>query len=55
MNYHVSKQEDEIENEEEIHFLFVKLSQKKKKFYSNLSIDTKLLGKNLIHNEYYVF
>lgn len=55
MHYHVSKQEDEIENEEEIHFLFVKLSQKKKKFYSNLSIDTKLLGKNLIHNEYYVF
>lgn len=55
MNYHVSQQEDEIENEEEIHFLFVKLSQKKKKFYSNLSIDTKLLGINLIDNEYYVF
>lgn len=54
MHYHVSKQSDEIENEEEIHFLFVKLSQKKKKFYSNLSIDTKLLGKNLIYNEYYV-
>lgn len=55
LKWHEPKKEDEIENEEEIHFLFVKLYQKKKHFYSNLSFEAKLLNKSLTHNDYYAF
>ena len=50
---HSTCEDEQIDNEEEIHFQFVKLFQKKKQFYNNLSSKINQSNNVLNYNDYY--
>ena len=52
-NLHSTCEDEQIDNEEELHFQFVKLFQKKKQFYNNLSAKLNQSNNVLNYNDYY--
>ena len=52
-NLHSICEDEQIDNEEELHFQFVKLFQKKKQFYNNLSAKLTQSNNVLNYNDYY--
>ena len=53
LNLHSTCEDEQNENEEELHFQFVKLFQKKKQFYNNLSSKLNESNNVLNYNDYY--
>ena len=52
-NLHSTCEDEQIDNEEELHFQFVKLFQKKKQFYNNLSAKLNQNNNVFNYNDYY--
>ncbi len=52
-NLHSTCEDEQIDNEEELHIQFVKLFQKKKQFYNNLSAKLTQSNNVLNYNDYY--